>query len=143
MSPITSCVFCKDPLPQEFIHRKLGRPRKWCAKLECCRLWKRKTQKTYQDRLRAGLVIPRKNHDEYAPREPPIPPKPLSWWLAQALSVEGACPKCAEPVEGVYVSPTQATMGECAVVAHCRCGWERMVVAGRGGMPYENGSESA
>lgn len=28
-------------------------------------------------------------------------------------------------------------MGECAVVAHCRvCGAERMVIAGRGGMPY-------
>ncbi len=63
--------------------------------------------------------------------------RPFSWWVAQADAMMERCVKCEGPVEGVYVPPTQATMGECAVVAHCRiCGAERMVLAGRGGVPY-------
>ena len=65
-------------------------------------------------------------------------PVPLGWWIAQANAIRETCERCEGPVEGVYVAPTKETMGECAVVAHCRiCGRERMVTAGRNGIPYE------
>ena len=69
----------------------------------------------------------------------PLPqPKSYSWWVAQADQVRETCAKCEGPVEGAYAPPTPATHGECAVVAHCRlCGAERMVLCGRGGIPYE------
>ena len=71
-------------------------------------------------------------------KEVVTPPKPLSWWVAQTMGVMEWCGKCQEPVEGVYVPPTRETANECAVVAHCRCGWERLVLAGMAGVPYED-----
>lgn len=63
-------------------------------------------------------------------------PQPMTWWVAQADEIMERCQKCDGPVEGVYVPPTQSTLGECAVVAHCRiCGRERVVITGRGGVP--------
>ena len=71
------------------------------------------------------------------PLTPPQTPKSLTWWVAQAMGVMEQCVKCEGLVEGIYVPATRETMGECAVVAHCRiCGWERVVLAGHGGVPY-------
>mgnify|MGYP001580033488 CR=1 FL=1 len=68
---------------------------------------------------------------------PPVVAQSFSWWVAQADAVTATCAKCEGAMDGVYVPPTQATMGECAVVAHCRmCGAELMVIAGRAGVPY-------
>ena len=68
-----------------------------------------------------------------------IQPKPrsYSWWDAQAHALAGGtCPKCKGLTFGQYVPPTRATVNECAVIEHCRiCGWERVVLQGRSGVP--------
>ena len=107
-----------------------GRHPRYCS--STCRgaaTWARHRERQAQDdiaRLDAAFAAE-------APREV----RPFSWWVTQAEAITETCPKCEGPVEGVYVPPSQANMGECAVVAHCRiCGSERMVIAGRAGVPY-------
>ena len=79
----------------------------------------------------------RKN-DEIIWRQDTKPPRPFSWWVAQADCIGGACPKCSGPTHGQYLPPSRHTMNECAVVEHCRiCGWEHAVITGMSGRPYD------
>ena len=76
--------------------------------------------------------------------EPTPNVRPLVWWIAQAELITETCAKCEGPMTGQYITPTQGTMGECAVVANCRiCGTERVVIAGRGGIPYSDADLAA
>ena len=110
-------------------HRGPGRSRDYCSK-SCARA--AAAQRTAQRRAqREGEIF------AALPPTPSLIPKPLVWWVAQAMGIMERCIKCEGPVEGTYVSATPETMGECAVVAHCRlCGRERVVITGRGGVPY-------
>lgn len=94
----------------------------------------------YRQRIASGEHVPKEQVEKRLPtrRDPPIVPKPFSWWVAQADAITETCAKCEGPMEGVYVPPSQGNMEECAIVAHCRCGVERMILAGRGGVPYED-----
>ena len=93
----------------------------------------------YRERIKDGHIPKERVKWEALsiPDPPPPAPKPVTWWVAQAMGIVETCERCEGPVEGVYVAPTMATQGECAVVAHCRiCGRERMVLSGRMGVPY-------
>ena len=99
--------------------------------------------KAYRRRISSGEHVPKDRAGTRAGslvivRPPPRVPKPFSWWVAQADQVSETCAKCEGAMEGVYVPPTQETMGECAVIAHCRCGIERVVIAGRDRVPYDD-----
>ena len=110
-------------------HRGPGRSRDYCSK-SCARA--AAMQRTAQRRAQRESEV-----FAALPPTPSLIPKPLVWWVAQAMGIMERCVKCEGPVEGTYVSATPETMGECAVVAYCRlCGRERMVIAGRGGIPY-------
>ena len=136
MRPKSQCRHCS----RWFQPMLAGPLAHYCYRVECRVAMKRDWSVRYRRRIKEGHT-PR----EQAPRRleivraPAPPPKPVTWWVAQAMGVMERCVKCDGPVEGVYVAPTQGTQGECAVVAHCRmCGAERMVLAGRGGVPYED-----
>ncbi len=127
------CLVCRAPL---VLKRLTGRPPRYCDGPECRRVMRQARDRAYDERRKAGLV-----HSPHETLERPLtplaPPSPLSWWIEQAEAIQETCRVCAGPVVGVYVAPTVETMGECAVVAHCRvCARERMVLAGRGGVPY-------
>ena len=127
------CLVCHAPLT---FKRHSGRPPQYCDKLACRRIQRRERDRAYDERRKAGLV--RSPHESpERPLTPQAPPQPVSWWVAQAEAIRETCSVCEGPVEGVYVAPTQGTVGECAVVAHCRmCGRERVIIAGRMGVPY-------
>ncbi len=129
------CKWCGEAFT---IARSNGRPREYCQAAECQYQMKLAWTRRYRQRIKNGYV-PRERGKLYpVVFTPPLIPKPITWWVAQAMGIVETCKACEGPVEGVYVAPTVETMGECAVVAHCRtCGRERMVLAGRGGVPYE------
>ena len=86
---------------------------------------------------RANARYDRRWEKPEGPREPVPEAQPFSWWVAQANEVDTRCPRCDGPVHGIYIPPTAATVGECAVVAHCRlCGREHVLIVGRAGVPY-------
>ena len=135
MAPI-ACMICGNPVTTQ---QNNGRPRKICARRACSHALRQQYDKAYRGRLKARLTkVYTCAVDDWAlPRDTPPVVQPFSWWVAQAAVIRETCRKCEGPVEGGYVPPTKETMGECAVVAHCRlCGAERMVIAGRGGAPY-------
>src|SRR3990167_468007 len=126
------CLICRAPLPPPV--RINGRPREYCSRA-CRRIQARRKDYAYRQRVKLGLTVPREGSTE--PRPKPQPSQPVSWWVAQAEAIRETCRVCEGPVEGVYVAPTQGTVGECAGVAHCRmCGRERVIIAGRMGVPY-------
>ena len=130
--------YCKH-CHQTFFTRTNGRPREYCDRLPCQREMRLTWGREYRQRLKEGYTPTqrRSRPDDLLPRAPEPSPKPVTWWVAQAMGIVETCEKCEGPVEGVYVAPTMATQGECAVVAHCRlCGRERMVLSGRMGVPY-------
>ncbi len=122
------CHWCNGPLPK----RKpgtVGRPAYYCS--DTCfhkAAWARRTERA----LLAEQTI-----DGVVRAEPERTVRPLTWWVAQAEAIAETCAKCDGPVRGQYIPPTQSTMNECAVVAHCQlCGSERVLIAGHGGTPY-------
>ena len=114
--------------------------RSFCYRKACRYAMKLAWGVRYRQRIASGEHVPNEQREKRTPtvRPPEIVPKPFSWWVAQADAVTETCTKCEGPMEGVYVPPSQGNMGECAIVAHCRCGVERMILAGRGGVPYED-----
>ena len=129
------CLVCQAPLT---VKRYTGRPPRYCEGRECRRIQRQARDRAYHERRKAGLVqSPHDTPDR--PLAPLAPPQQVDWWAAQADAIEETCQVCQGPVFGVYVAPTRDTFGECAVVAHCRiCGRERVVIAGRMGVPYEH-----
>lgn len=65
-----------------------------------------------------------------------LTPLPVAWWQAQAEKYTGACPRCQGVTRSQYIAP-RTVMGDCGVVQSCLlCGWERLQVWGRWGIPY-------
>ena len=129
MTAMTQCALCEGPMTPQV--RKSGRRKRYCSKACMSKshdIQRRETYRVMRDKRVKVVIL----------REIVTPPQPVTWWVAQAMGVMEWCGKCQEPAEGIYVPPTRETMNECAVVAHCRCGWERVVLAGMAGVPYED-----
>jgi hypothetical protein len=133
---------CKHCHRTFIVMRVSGRPREFCYRPKCRYAMKLAWGRSYRRRIARGEHVPKERLVMTVPTlPPPPPPKPVTWWVAQAMGIVETCRACEGPVEGIYIAPTTETKGECAVVAHCRlCGRERMVLAGRAGVPYEDQS---
>jgi len=133
VTDITRCVICGAKFPPPI--RLSGRPRQYCSDA-CRRAMARKADQEYRDRRKRGELAPPSERVEII-REPQRPVMSVAWWSEQANKIDEICKACHGPVFGVYVAPTKETVGECAVVAHCRiCGREWMIISGRMGVPY-------
>ncbi len=129
MTTICAYAGCQQPFTPTPHTAPQGRKMRYCS-LGCSRkaAAARRTARLYrEDMARLDGVAPETSHR-----------RSMAWWIAQADQITGSCAKCEGLIVGAYIPPTQETMGECAVVAHCRlCGAERLVIAGRGGVPYD------
>lgn len=65
-----------------------------------------------------------------------LTPMSVEWWVTEAEKIRGECPRCKGHVRSQYIAP-KSLMGECGIVSTCAmCGWERLVMHGRWGVPY-------
>ena len=133
LGPVT-CLFCEQIVPQRPPEEDpRGRLKRYCDRICQNRQAKKlsRERKLARDERKVELLVSRPTPEERRK-------KPLDWWVSQAHQVSGRCQVCEGPIEGMYIPPTVETQGECAVVAHCRvCGRERMLLAGRNQVPYE------
>ena len=128
------CIFCGQLVPQRSREEDpRGRLKRYCSrscKSKQARVLSQQRKEARRERA-VELLVSRPTLEERRK-------KPLDWWVSQAHQVSGRCQVCEGPIEGMYIPPTVETQGECAVVAHCRvCGRERMLLAGRNQVPYE------
>ncbi len=123
-----SCRWCLELFADT--EGRMGRPKRYCS--DACK------QRAKEDRRHAvNEQADEAKINALIAQDPPSAVRPFSWWVAQACNVGGRCPKCDGLTEGRYVSATQETLNECAVVEHCViCGWEHPVLTGQGGVPY-------